>query len=648
MTAKPTPLPSSARPRLVVVGNGMAALRTIEELLALAPTRYDLTVIGAEPHGNYNRIMLSAVLAGDKLVADIVTHPPAWYAERGITLHTGDPVNAIDSDAHALTTASGRVVEWDRLILATGATPLMPPIPGIGLDGVYGFRTIGDVEAMLAQARGRRRAVVVGGGVLGLEAAWGLRRQGMAVTVIHLTPWLMERQLDETAAEMLRRDLERHGIACLTSAQAAGIDGDRRVEAVSLSDGRRIAADLVVMAVGIRPQTQLARTAGLDVGRGITVDGWLRTSHPDIFAVGECVEHEGQCWGLVTPLWDMAKVLALHLAGEPDARRFVPPALATRLKVPGIALFSAGQPAAANDDEREVVRHDAAQGIYQKLVLRDERVIGAVLYGDTGESARIWQWLCEGERVGHLCADGLCLGRLSGNCAATDPLEDLHDQATICHCAGVTKAAIVAAVAQHGLSTLEQITFHTGAGSGCGGCTPLVARILARTLGEDGAAALEAEARKGERRALAFRLWHRTNAVLMTVLALSGLFLHFAGTRAALLRFEWAFILHKWSGIGLAAVYAAFLALTIAYRRKWRADTEGFAMFLASPAALFSGLAFLWPGQFVQEPGGTNGIAWLAMTHTVLAILILTYLVHHLGTAPVRWWKKRKARALGG
>lgn len=637
-----------SRPRLVLIGNGMAGLRTLEELLALAPDRYQITVIGAEPHGNYNRIMLSAVLAGDKRAADIITHPPAWYAERGITLHTDDPAAELDLEGRAMITASGRRVGWDRLILATGAEPLMPSMEGIGLEGVFGFRTIADVEAMLSAASTHRRAVVIGGGVLGLEAAWGLRRRGMAVTVIHLTPWLMERQLDETAAAMLRHDLERHGIACLTSAQAEALEGDGRVQAVRLADGRRLEADLVVAAVGIRPRVEPARAAGLRVGRGVVVDAAMRTSHPEVFAVGECVEYQGQCWGLVMPLWDMASVLAHHLAEAEGEKRFEPPSVATRLKIPGIALFSAGEPAAADNDDREVVHHDPAKGIYKKVVLRGERVVGAVLYGDTADSTRLWQWLCEGTPQGGLCADSLCLGRISGHCAADDPLEDLPESMVVCHCAGITKGALTAAIAQYGLTTLEQVTARTGAGGGCGGCAPLAARILARTLGEDGAAALAVEARRGERRALAFRLWHRGNAVLMSTLALTGLFLHFAGTSAALLRFEWAYRLHKWSGIALVAVYAAFLGLTLFYRRKWKADTEGWAMFAATPAAVLSGLIFLWPGLIGQEPGGANGIAWVGMVHTALAAAILSFLLHHLGTAPLEWWRKRKVRAFGG
>jgi nitrite reductase (NADH) large subunit len=637
-----------SRSRLVVVGNGMAGLRTVEEVLALAPDRFDITVLGAEPHGNYNRILLSAVLAGDKHWDDIVTHPPAWYAERGISLHMGDAVTALDPAGRRVVTQSGHQVEWDRLILATGARPLIPALPGAELGGVYGFRTIADVQAMLAAAGSHRRAVVVGGGVLGLEAAWGLRQQGMAVSVIHLTPWLMERQLDAAAAEMLRRDLERHGIACLTSAQAARLEGDGQVAAVILSDGRAIAADLVVMAVGIRPNTDLARRAGLAAGRGITVDGHMRTTHPDIFAVGECVEHDGQCYGLVMPLWDMARVCAHHLTEGAGERRFAPPALSTRLKIPGISLFSAGEPACANDDDDELVHHDPAQGIYKKLVRRRGRLVGAVLYGDVEDSAQLWQWLCDGRDVGHLCSESWCLGRLSGQCAATDPLEELPDTAVVCHCNGVTMGSIVGAIAQHGLTSLEQVSHQTKACSGCGQCTALTARILARTLGEDGAKALAAEARRGEIRAAAFRLWHRANAVLMSVLVATGLFLHFAGTPAALLRLEWAFWLHKWSGLALVAAYGAFLALTGLFRRRWRANAEGAAMFVVLPVLVATGLLFLWPALLPQGPERANTIAWVAVAHTILGIGMLAFLLHHLGTAPVTWWRKRKKTILGG
>jgi nitrite reductase (NADH) large subunit len=644
MNGMPAPIAPAPCPHLVVVGNGMAGLRTVEEVLALAPGRFRITVLGAEPHGNYNRILLSAVLAGDTPMDAIVTHPPAWYAERGITLRLGDPVAAIDPTGRRVVTASGHAVEWDRLLLATGARPLMPALPGAGLDGVYGFRTIADVQAMVAAAGDHRRAVVVGGGVLGLEAAWGLRRRGMAVTVIHLTPWLMERQLDEAAAELLRRDLERHGIRCLTAVSATGLMGTGRVEAVALSDGRILAADLVVMAVGIRPNAELARQAGLEVGRGITVDSHMRASLPGIFAVGECVEHEGQCYGLVMPLWDMARVCAHHLTESKGERRFTPPALSTRLKIPGIALFSAGEPAAANDDDNELIHHDSARGIYKKLVLRQGRVVGAVLYGDVEDSSRVWQWLCDGEDVGQHCAASFCLGRISGQCAAADPLEGLPDTAVVCHCNGVTKGAIVVAIAEHGLTTLEQVGARTKACSGCGQCSALTARILARTLGDDGAEALAAETRRGEARAQAFRLWHRANAVLMSVLVASGVFVHFAGTPVALLRLEWAFSLHKWSGLALVAAYGGFLALTRLFRRRWRADAEGAVMFVLMPLVVVTGLVFLWPGLLGQG----HSIAWVAVIHTILAIGILIYLVHHLGTAPIRWWQKRKTRAFGG
>ncbi len=636
------------KPHLVVVGNGMAALRTVEELLSLAPKAYAITVLGAEPHGNYNRILLSAVLAGDKSVNEIITHPPSWYRDQGIAFHSGDPVVAIDPSGHRLRTAIGREMAWDKLILATGARPVMPPIPGTALDGVYGFRTIGDVQSMLAAVGHQRRAVVIGGGVLGLEAAWGLRQRGMTVSVVHLMPSLMDRQLDETAADMLRRDLERYGIACLTTAQATGLVGVGHVEAVTLSDGRTIAADLVVMAVGIRPETDLAREAGLRVGRGVEVDFHMRTSAHDIFAVGECVEHDGQCFGLVMPLWDMARVCAHHLAGGGPERRFIAPALSTRLKIPGIDLFSAGEPIAANDHDREIIHHDPGQGIYKKLVLRQGRVIGAVMYGDIADSARIWQWLCDGDDVGHLCADSLCLGRISGLCGAGDPLDALADASIVCHCNSVSKGAIISAIAEHGLTTLEQVTAKTRACSGCGQCTVLTAQILARTLGTDATVDLAEAARRGERRSLSFRLWHRVNAALMTALIATGLFLHFSGTPAALLRFEWAFMIHKWSGLGLVAAYGGFLALTALFRRRWRANAESGAMFALMPLMGLSGLIFLWPALLPQGMDQTNGIAWVAVIHTGLAILMLAYLIHHLGHAPMAWWTKRKLRHLGG
>lgn len=371
---------SKGKPRLVVVGNGMAGMRTVEELLALAPDRYDITVFGAEPHGNYNRILLSPVLAGEKTVDDIMLHTRDWYDRHGIALLAGDPVVAIDRPRRRLRSQSGRAVGYDRLLLATGSRPFIVPVPGHQLDGVIAFRDIQDVETMLAAARTHRHAVVIGGGLLGLEAANGLLRQGMDVTVVHLGQALMDRQLDGPAAALLKQTLERRGLRILLSATTAAILGERRVTGVRFADGSEIPADLVVMAAGVRPNIELAKAAGLHCERGIIVDDTLQTFDPRIYAVGECVQHRQATFGLVAPIWDQARVCAAHLAGA-GHRRYVQQATATRLKVSGVDLYSAGD-IIGGDDSEDIVLRDPRRGVYKRLVLRQGRLAGAVLYGD--------------------------------------------------------------------------------------------------------------------------------------------------------------------------------------------------------------------------------------------------------------------------
>ncbi|MEM5429722.1 NAD(P)/FAD-dependent oxidoreductase [Cupriavidus oxalaticus] len=371
---------TQARPRLVVVGNGMAGMRTVEELLRLAPDLYDITVFGAEPHGNYNRILLSPVLAGEKTVADIMLNTREWYEENGIELLAGDPVVSIDRPRRVVRSASGREVRYDRLLLATGSKPFILPVPGHQLEGVIAFRDIQDVETMLHAARNHRHAVVIGGGLLGLEAANGLLRQGMDVTVVHLADSLMERQLDKPAATLLQGALERKGLHFLLGAQTAEILGTERVTGVRFKDGSEIPADLVVMTAGVRPNIELAAGAGLHCERAIVVDDTLQTYDPRIYAVGECVQHRQATFGLVAPIWDQARVCAAHLAGA-GHRRYVQQATATKLKVTGVDLYSAGDFIGAEGSEDLVLR-DARRGVYKRLVLQDGCLVGAVLYGD--------------------------------------------------------------------------------------------------------------------------------------------------------------------------------------------------------------------------------------------------------------------------
>jgi nitrite reductase (NADH) large subunit len=369
--------------RLVVIGNGMAPGRMLERLMAAAPGRYDVTIFNAEPRVNYDRIMLSPVLAGEKRFEDIVIHDDAWYARHAITLKKGCKAVAIDRDAKTVTGADGSVVGYDKLVIATGSSPFIIPVPGNTLPGVVSYRDLDDVEAMLTATRSKRHAVVIGGGLLGLEAAAGLNRQGMAVTVVHLMPTLMERQLDAAAGHLLAEALVDRGIAVITGANTKAIIGDAHVTGVELADGRTLPADLVVMAVGIRPNAGLAKEAGLVVNRGIVTDAQMRSSDPSIFALGECAEVDGQVFGLVAPLYDMAEVLAALFAGDMTAS-FRPVATATRLKVTGINLFSVGD-FAGGDDRDEIVLRDAAAGIYKRVVLKDEKIIGTVLYGETGD-----------------------------------------------------------------------------------------------------------------------------------------------------------------------------------------------------------------------------------------------------------------------
>lgn len=386
------------KPRLVVVGNGMAGMRTVEELLALAPDLYDITVFGAEPHGNYNRILLSPVLAGEKTVDDIMLHPREWYARHGITLLAGDPVVEIDRVRRRVRSQSGTEVRYDRLLLATGSRPFIVPVPGHQLDGVIAFRDIQDVETMLAAARAHRHAVVIGGGLLGLEAANGLLRQGMDVTVVHLGDALMDRQLDANAAALLKRTLERRGLRILLGANTSEILGDTRVSGVRLADGSQIRADLVVMAAGVRPNAELARAAGLHCERAIVVDDTLQTYDPRIYAVGECVQHRQATFGLVAPIWDQARVCAAHLAGA-GHRRYVQQATATRLKVSGVELYSAGDIVGGEDSEDLVLR-DARRGVYKRLVLQGGRLAGAVLYGDVQDGPWYFELIQNGTPIG--------------------------------------------------------------------------------------------------------------------------------------------------------------------------------------------------------------------------------------------------------
>ncbi len=472
--------------KLVVIGNGMAAGRVLDHLLERDPARYAITIFGAEPRVNYNRILLSPVLSGEKTFAEIVTHDEAWLRAHAIDLRAGVTIASIDRAARTVTDSTGATTAYDKLLLATGSSPVIIPVPGADLAGVVTYRDLDDVEAMLAAARKGGRAVVIGGGLLGLEAAAGLAQQGMATSVVHLMPHLMERQLDAAAGYLLKGAMEARGVEVLTRANTKAIRGEgARASGVELEDGRFLPADLVVMAVGIRPNAALGKAAGLTVNRGVVVDDEMRTNDPHVFSVGECVEHRGQCYGLVAPLFEMAKVVAARLTDDP-APRYEGSFLSTKLKVTGVDLFSAGD-FADGDDREDVVLRDAARGLYKRLVLKDDRLIGAVLYGDTGDGAYFFDLIKSGANVSDL-RETLIFGQGFTNAGGGDPnaaVAAMPESAEICGCNGVCKGAIVEAIAAKGLTDVNGVRAHTKASASCGSCTGLVEQLLALSLGED-------------------------------------------------------------------------------------------------------------------------------------------------------------------
>jgi nitrite reductase (NADH) large subunit len=472
--------------KLVIIGAGMASGRVIEHLAALDPAAYDITLFNAEPRGNYNRIMLSPVLSGEKTYDDIVTHDDAFYAEHAITCRFGETVTRIDRTRKIVHGAKGDV-PYDKLLIATGSAPFIIPVDGRDLEGVITYRDLDDTNAMIAAARPGRKAVVIGGGLLGLEAAAGLAERGMDVTVVHLMGHLMERQLDEAAGYLLRRDLEKRGITVLTGASTTAILGANRVEGVLLADDTALEADLVVMAVGIRPETRLANDAGLEVVRGIAVNAQMQSlSDPDVFAVGECVEFDGHLFGLVAPLYDQAKVVAHGLLDRPDA--FTVRDTATKLKVTGCDLFSAGD-FADGPGREDIVFRDPARGVYKRLVIEGDRLVGAVMYGDTADGNWFFGLIRDGTEIDEM-RETLIFGPAFQGGASADPLSAvaaLPPKAEICGCNGVCKSTIVQAI-DGGAADLGAVRAATKASASCGTCTGLVEQLLQVTLGDDYAA----------------------------------------------------------------------------------------------------------------------------------------------------------------
>ncbi|MBP6220056.1 MAG: nitrite reductase large subunit NirB [Limnohabitans sp.] len=496
-----TPFTSGAREKmkLVMVGNGMAGVRAIEELLKLAPDLYDITVFGAEPHPNYNRILLSPVLAGEQTLEEIVLNDWAWYTDNNITLHAGCKVTQVDRVKRVVIAqnAAGETVStpYDRLVIATGSNPFILPLPGKDLQGVLAYRDIADTQAMIDAAAQFKHAVVIGGGLLGLEAANGLMKRGMQVTVVHVGDWLMERQLDKVAAQMLQASLEARGMQFRMSAQTAALVGNDsgRVSQVEFKDGSHVPADLVVMAVGIRPNTALAESMGLHVNRGIVVSDTLQTvTDPRIWAVGECAAHRGIAYGLVAPLFEQGKVLANHLA-EFGIGRYLGSQTSTKLKVTGIDLFSAGdfmgKASGRPEDEEceEIVMSDPAGGVYKKLVLRGDQLVGACLYGDTVDGSWYFKLLRDGRNVADI-REKLMFGESNiGDVGhqGQSKAAAMADTDEVCGCNGVTKGAICKAIKDKGLFTLDEVRKQTKASASCGSCTGLVEQILMFTAGGD-------------------------------------------------------------------------------------------------------------------------------------------------------------------
>ncbi|HYM06099.1 MAG TPA: nitrite reductase large subunit NirB, partial [Terriglobales bacterium] len=463
--------------RLVVVGNGMAGVACVEQILKHAQ-KFAITIFGDETHTNYNRILLSSVLAGEKSLDEITLHPVEWYRDNGITLRLGARITSVDADRRTVTGDDGSVTEFDKLLLATGSSPIIPPIAGANRDGVFTFRNVQDARGLLERSGPGIKAVVIGGGLLGLEAARGLQVQGCDVTVVHLMDTLMERQLDAVGGSYLTSKMERLGMRVLLNRRTIGILGNGRVEGVEFHDGERLAADLVVIAAGIRPHVELGRSAGLAVNRGIVVNDYMETSNPNIFAVGECVEHRGTCYGLIAPLLEQGKVLAATLTGN-RGPVYAGTVEAAKLKIMGVDVFSAGdfrETAPGPETPTEAVRYeDPALGIYKKLVLAGGKLKGVILVGDTSDSHRYMDWLRSG-------AD---LAGKRRHLLFPEPAENagldvaqMPDSEAICGCHGVTKGEIIHAIHARGVNTMAQLKECTRASTGCGSCTNLCEQLL--------------------------------------------------------------------------------------------------------------------------------------------------------------------------
>ncbi|UOP11607.1 nitrite reductase large subunit NirB [Pseudomonas palleroniana] len=471
--------------KLVMIGNGMAGVRTLEELLKLSSELYDITVFGAEPHPNYNRILLSPVLAGEQTFEEIVLNDLSWYLDNDIKLLLNRKVVQIDRVKRIVIAEDGTEAEYDRLLIATGSTPFILPIPGNTLQGVIGYRDIADTQAMIDTAKTHKHAVVIGGGLLGLEAANGLMLRGMQVTVVHIGEWLLERQLDKTSGQLLQTELESRGLVFRLCEQTQALHdaGNGRVGSVQFKNGDIIPADLVVMAAGIRPNTELAEKSGIPCNRGILVNDTLQTYDPRIYAIGECANHRGTAYGLVAPLFEQAKVCANHLA-QLGFATYKGSVTSTKLKVTGIDLFSAGDFMGGEGTET-ITLSDPIGGVYKKLVIKDDILVGACLYGDTADGGWYFRQIRENHAIGeirdHLMFGENALGDVGHQ--GQDKAMNMADNAEVCGCNGVCKGTIVKAIQEHGLFSVDDVKKHTKAASSCGSCAGLVEQILINTVG---------------------------------------------------------------------------------------------------------------------------------------------------------------------
>ncbi|MFE4706171.1 nitrite reductase large subunit NirB [Peribacillus simplex] len=466
-----------AKQKLALIGNGMAGVRCIEEILKIQPDRFEVTVFGSEPHPNYDRIQLSNVLQGATTIDDITINDWNWYKENNITLFSGETVTNIDTAKQIIYSDTNREVEYDQLILATGSIPFILPIKGADKKGVTAFRNIEDCEKMIEYSKNNKKAAVIGGGLLGLEAARGLLNLGMQVDVIHLSEYLMDRQLDPTAGKMLQRELESQGMNFYLGKQTQEVLGEIDVKGLRFSDGEEISADLVVMAVGIKPNVQLAKNCGIPVNRGIIVDDYMETGIPNIYSVGECAEHREMVYGLVAPLYEQGKVLAKRICGQ-EGKAYEGSVLSTKLKVSGVDVFSAGE-IFEDEQAKSIKEFNEWNGTYKKVMIRNGKISGAVLFGDTKESNNLLSMINKNADVSEYLKVGT-----SGEPSVSLVTSMSHEE-IVCGCNGVTKGDIVTAIESKGLTSIEEVKGCTSASRSCGGCKPLVGDILELTLGSD-------------------------------------------------------------------------------------------------------------------------------------------------------------------